>query len=104
MLVLLGMLNAFSLFKHLIIQTENLYHLQHAFVVVVSQLNTCAFSLFKHLIIQTKNLYHLQHAFEVVISQLNTCALSASSFVAPYLNKFFAVVQIMNFFGDVWDI
>ena len=71
MLVLLGMLNAFSLFKHLIIQTENLYHLQHAFVVVISQLSTCAFSLFKHLIIQTMNLYHLQHTFVVVISQLS---------------------------------
>ena len=71
MLVLLGMLNAFSLFKHLIIQTENLYHLQHAFVVVISQLSTCAFS--------------------------------ASSILAPYLHNFFAVVQIMNFFGAVWD-
>ena len=70
-------------------------------LVLLGMLN--AFSLLKHLIIQTKNLYHLQHAFVVVVSQLNPCAFSASSLVAPYLSQFSAVVQIMNFFGDVWD-
>ena len=37
-------------------------------------------------------------------SYLNIFLYSASSFLAPYLHKFTAVVQIMHFFSAIWEL